>query len=165
MDFGRAIQLLKEGKALYRDGWNGKGMFVVKQVPCSIHKEAIPTMQSLPMTAKVILADRGVESINYRNQMLIVDKDGNANSWVPSSSDIFADDWNAIGYEDNYITRMKIEASDLYFKKEKLGEFIGGDKFQTISDKMKELLKLQYDVMCEYGKILDERISICESNG
>lgn len=166
MNFGKAIQLLKQGRALYRDGWNGKGLFVVKQVPCSIGPDVIPGMQSLPQSAKDILMSRENKYINYTNQMLIINQDGRADSWVPSSSDIFADDWNAIDYEDNYLTRMKEESADLYFKKEKLGEFIGckdTDEFKNLEEKMQELLKLQYDAMCEYGKILDERIVLCEA--
>ena len=34
--FGNVIQFLKEGKACRRSGWNGKGMFIVKQVPSHI---------------------------------------------------------------------------------------------------------------------------------
>ena len=32
MNFGQVIELLKEG-SIQRNGWNGKGMFVFKQVP------------------------------------------------------------------------------------------------------------------------------------
>ena len=28
MDFGLALQALKEGRAVAREGWNGKGLFV-----------------------------------------------------------------------------------------------------------------------------------------
>lgn len=28
MDFGKAIELLKNGKKVARSGWNGKGMFL-----------------------------------------------------------------------------------------------------------------------------------------
>ena len=28
MDFGKAIQLLKEGKRLQREGWNGKKQYI-----------------------------------------------------------------------------------------------------------------------------------------
>lgn len=31
--------------------------------------------------------------IDYTNQMLIINPDGRADSWVPSSSDVFAEDW------------------------------------------------------------------------
>lgn len=33
---------------------------------------------------------------HYTNQMLIVDSDGKADSWFPSPSDIFAEDWEVI---------------------------------------------------------------------
>lgn len=34
--------------------------------------------------------------IDYNNQMLIINPDGRADSWVPSSSDIFAEDWEVL---------------------------------------------------------------------
>ena len=36
MSFGQAIDALKDGHCLQREGWNGKGMFIVKQIPCAI---------------------------------------------------------------------------------------------------------------------------------
>lgn len=63
-----------------------------------------------------------------------------------------------IGEEETFLTRLKAEAAELYFRHEKLGEFIGSEKFAAVSDVQQSLLKKQYDAMCEYGKILDERI-------
>lgn len=158
MDFGKAIIALKQGKAIQRSGWNGKGLFVVKQIPASISADIIPKMQSLPQSAKDILMSRENPHIDYTNQMLIVNPDGRADSWVPSSSDVFAEDWLVIGEEETFLTRMKEEAADLYYRKEKLGEFLGSEKVSLVSETQKTLLKKQYDAMCEYGKILDERI-------
>ena len=93
MNFGQAIEALKQGKAIQREGWNGKGLFVVKQVPAIIKANIIPNMQSLPQSAKNILMSREVPEIKYTNQMLIINPDGRADSWVPSSSDVFAEDW------------------------------------------------------------------------
>lgn len=158
MDFGKAIIALKQGKAIQRSGWNGKGLFVVKQIPASINADIIPKMQSLPQSAKDILMSRENPHIDYTNQMLIVNPDGRADSWVPSSSDVFAEDWRVIGEEETFLTRMKEEAAELYYRKEKLGEFLGSEKVSLVSETQKTLLKKQYDAMCEYGKILDERI-------
>lgn len=94
--FGNVIKFLKEGKACRRSGWNGKGMFIVKQVPSHITGEIIPNMQSLPQSAKNILMSRNFPHIDYVNQMLIINQDGRADSWVPSSSDVFAEDWEVI---------------------------------------------------------------------
>ena len=158
MDFGKAIIALKQGKAIQREGWNGKGLFVVKQIPASINADIIPKMQSLPQSAKDILMSRENPHIDYTNQMLIVNPDGRADSWVPSSSDVFAEDWRVIGEEETFLTRLKEEAAELYYRKEKLGEFLGSEKVALVSETQKTLLQKQYDAICEYGKILDERI-------
>lgn len=95
-DFGTAIKFLKAGGAIRRAGWNGKGMFVIKQVPANIKADVIPNMQSLPQIAKDILMARSDAHIDYTNQMLIINQDGRADSWIPSSSDIFAEDWELL---------------------------------------------------------------------
>ena len=95
-DFGTAIKFLKAGGAVRRAGWNGKGMFVIKQVPAHIISEVIPNMQSLPQIAKDILMKRQKPCLKYTNQMLIINQDGRADSWVPSSSDVFAEDWELV---------------------------------------------------------------------
>lgn len=94
LDFGGAIEALKAGKCIAREGWNGKGLFVVKQIPAKIEGLIIDKIQSLPESCKNILKSReGVPHIDYTNQMLIIDPSGRADSWVPSSSDVFAEDW------------------------------------------------------------------------
>ena len=95
MSFGDAIEALRQGKLITRKGWNGKGMFIVKQIPAVIGIDIIPKMQSLPQSAKDVLLERK-QSINYENQMLIVNSNGRADSWVPSSSDCFATDWQIL---------------------------------------------------------------------
>ena len=52
MNFGQVIELLKEGRCIQRNGWNGKGMFVFKQVPSAIDNSIIDRMQSVPDSAK-----------------------------------------------------------------------------------------------------------------
>lgn len=94
--FGNAIEFLKKGKAMRRTGWNGKGLFIIKQVPAHIKADIIPNMQSLPQIAKDILMTRENPHIDYTNQMLIIHPDGRADSWVPSVSDIFAEDWEVV---------------------------------------------------------------------
>ena len=36
LNFGEAMEYLKTGRSVIRDGWNGKGMFVMKQIPAEI---------------------------------------------------------------------------------------------------------------------------------
>lgn len=93
LSFSSALWALKNGKPICREGWNGKGMFVVKQVPAHITGDIIPNMQSLPQSAKDILMARENPHIDYTCQMLIINRDGRADSWVPSSADVLAEDW------------------------------------------------------------------------
>lgn len=94
--FGIAINLLKQGFSVRRQGWNDKNMFVVKQVPAHITSDIIPKMQSLPQAAKDrILEGKGF--VDYTSQCLIYNENtGRADSWVPSISDVFADDWEIV---------------------------------------------------------------------
>lgn len=96
LSFSVAISLLKNGFAIRRTGWNGKGLFVVKQIPAHIESETIQKMQSLPQAAK----DRIMETkgfIDYTSQCLIYNENtGRADSWVPSISDVFAEDWEIV---------------------------------------------------------------------
>lgn len=96
MDFGDAIEVLKQGGAIRRKGWNGKGLFVIKQVPAHIESDIIPKMQSLPQSAKdLILKSKGY--VDYTSQCLIYNENtGRADSWVPSISDVFAEDWEIV---------------------------------------------------------------------
>lgn len=60
LSFSIAIVLLAKGFAIRRTGWNGKGLFVIKQVPAHIESDIIPRMQSLPQSAKdLILKGKG----------------------------------------------------------------------------------------------------------
>ncbi len=96
MDFGDAIEVLKQGGAIRRKGWNGKGLFVIKQVPTHIESDIIPKMQSLPQSAKDLIL-KGKGFIDYTSQCLIYNENtGRADSWVPSISDVFAEDWEIV---------------------------------------------------------------------
>lgn len=96
MDFGDAIEVLKLGGAIRRKGWNGNGLFVIKQVPAHIESDIIPKMQSLPQSAKDLIL-KGKGFIDYTSQCLIYNETtGRADSWVPSISDVFAEDWEIV---------------------------------------------------------------------
>lgn len=96
MCFGDAIEVLKQGGAIRRKGWNGKGLFVIKQVPAHIDCNVIPKMQSLPQSAKDLIM-KGKGFIDYTSQCLIYNENtGRADSWVPSISDVFSNDWEIV---------------------------------------------------------------------
>lgn len=73
MNFGIALQAMKEGKKLTRAGWNGKGLFVMAQFPDEHSKMGNPYLY---IDAKAL--------------------GGELNPWVPSQTDLFAEDWSEI---------------------------------------------------------------------
>lgn len=99
MNFGLAVEKMKEGEMVARQGWNGKGMFVFMQIPADIHKDIVPKMQSLPEKVKNEFVRRfndeteQIDAIYYDNQMAIVGASNLICGWSPSVSDTLAEDW------------------------------------------------------------------------
>ena len=83
LDFGDALLLLKLGQKVARIGWNGKGMFVFL-VPGSTFKVNRPPLLGI--------YPEGTE-INYRPHIDIKNVDGSIATWVPSITDLMAEDW------------------------------------------------------------------------
>lgn len=93
--FGYAVDALKQGKRVARAGWNGKGMFVFRQVPAEIPSDVIPNMQSLPNSVKAEFGRRG-GSIRYSDQLALVKPDNSISGWAPSTADSLAEDWEIL---------------------------------------------------------------------
>ena len=72
MDFGGALQYLKDGKRVARTGWNGKGMWLKLQVPDAHSKMQRPYIYMSPA-------------------------DGLLVPWLASQTDMLADDWCVLG--------------------------------------------------------------------
>jgi hypothetical protein len=68
MNFGTAIQALRNGESVYRDGWNGPGQFLTLQVPDENSK----------MTLEYIY---------------ITTVQGDRVPWLASQTDALANDW------------------------------------------------------------------------
>lgn len=56
--------------------------------------------------------------------------------------------------------RVVQEYGDLLDKRNKLSKFLRGEIIASLSDKEQLLLKLQFQIMCTYLMILDERIKL-----
>lgn len=83
MNFGDALQALKNGQKVAREGWNGKGMFLFL-VPGSVFKvNRAPLLGIYP---------EGTE-INYRPHIDMKTVDGEIVPWVASQTDVLAEDW------------------------------------------------------------------------
>ena len=92
LNFGQAIEALKEGKRVARKGWNKEGMFIFRQVPSEIDEDIVSKMQSLPQSVKDEFARRG-GSIRYKNQIALAHSCNTITGWTASPSDVFEEDW------------------------------------------------------------------------
>lgn len=98
MNFGQAIEALKEGKRVSRTLWF-ETAFVFRQVPSEIKRDIVPKMQSLPQSVKDEFERRfndpkeQIDAIYYDNQLALVNQSNLITSWSPSVSDSFATDW------------------------------------------------------------------------
>lgn len=88
-NFCFALEWLKLGRAVARAGWNGKGMFVYL-VPANSY----PAQTGV---AKVFFGDGAL--VPYGAYLAIKGVDGTVNTWIPSISDLLADDWLFVNLE------------------------------------------------------------------
>lgn len=68
LSFSKALDILKCGRKVSRDGWNGKGQYIEMQKPDLYSKMS-------------------------RKYLYIKTVDGSLVPWTPSQVDMFADDW------------------------------------------------------------------------
>ncbi len=84
MSFGKAIELLKEGKKLQREGWNGKGQYI-------------------ELATNISYINSNKEEINVNHESIgnkaiaFIGTSGVQLGWLASQSDMLADDWKVVG--------------------------------------------------------------------
>ena len=76
MDFSKALELLKNGARIYREGWNGRGQHLELQVPDENSKMTLP-------------------------YIFIQTVEGNLVPWLASQTDLLAEDWETELEEDD----------------------------------------------------------------
>ena len=83
MNFGKAIDLLKEGKKVSRKGWNGKNQYIELATNISYKN-----------------ADGEIININHKTignkAIAFVGTSGVQIGWLASQSDMLSDDWELI---------------------------------------------------------------------
>lgn len=85
-DFGQALNLLKQGKAVARKGWNGKGMFLTYQPGSEVTGDM---MRNEP--AKKFYGSNAVKICGHIDMKAA---DGSyVVGWLASQTDMFAEDW------------------------------------------------------------------------
>jgi hypothetical protein len=98
MDFGQAIAALKDGKQVAREGWNGKGMFLVLAGGYKVAKANL--REGGPINA-AFLESRGLDEMEIlpHIDMWTVNASGRQAylpGWLASQSDMLASDWHIV---------------------------------------------------------------------
>lgn len=89
LGFGRALELMKEGAALARIGWNGNGMFAVY----SPGYENLPAEQFFSSKLREFAQGRLNQTLTVRPALMLKTAQNDVAYWTPSTSDILATDW------------------------------------------------------------------------
>lgn len=83
MNFGNAIEALKEGKRVARAGWNGKGMFLF-----------LVNGSNFVVSREPLLSIMGEGTMaTYRPHIDMKDAEGKVVPWLASQTDMLAEDW------------------------------------------------------------------------
>jgi hypothetical protein len=96
VNFGTALEAVKQGKLIAREGWNGKGMFVFQRPEDEIPANVILNIKSLPSSVKDYLFNNpnGKESFKFTAYLCMKAADGSiVNGWLASQTDVLAEDW------------------------------------------------------------------------
>ncbi len=83
MNFSEALELIKQGKLVAREGWNGKGMFVYLVRGSQFQVNRAPLNVIYP---------EGTE-VSYRAHIDMRAADGTLVPWLASQSDLLSEDW------------------------------------------------------------------------
>lgn len=83
MDFGKAIKLLKQGKRVQREGWNGKNQYI----------ELATNISYINANKDIVNA----EHIEIGNKAIsFVGTSGVQIGWLASQADMLAEDWKVV---------------------------------------------------------------------
>lgn len=86
LDFGTAIKLIKEGKKLQREGWNGKNQYI-----------------ELATNVSYMNADKEIINIEHdtigNKAIAFVGTSGVQLGWLASQADMLAEDWKVVEEE------------------------------------------------------------------
>ena len=86
MNFGQALEAMKDGFSVARHGWNGKGMFLY-HVPAAIYK-----------TQTQVAKDVFGEEVEYSAYIAMKTAQGNVVPWLASQTDVLAEDWVMVSH-------------------------------------------------------------------
>lgn len=86
MNFGQALEALKTGSKVSRDGWNGKGMFLFLVPGSTFEVNRAPLLGIYPAGTVV----------NYHAHVDMKTAQGDVVPWLCSQTDMLAEDWGVV---------------------------------------------------------------------
>lgn len=89
MDFSDALNEIKRGHRVTRDGWNGKGMYLFL-VPGSTF--TVEASRPMGKASPELVGSQ----VNYRPHIDMKTADGEMVPWVASQSDLLVSDWRVV---------------------------------------------------------------------
>ena len=91
MNFGQAIEALKQGERITRMGWNGKGMYLFLLPAATV---PIKNIHTEPLRS---IAEANGGTVECLPAIRMVTADGKVlTGWLASQTDILAEDWNTV---------------------------------------------------------------------
>lgn len=84
--FSVALEYMKRGKKMTREGWNGKGMYVVLQ-------KGYPDGVAINKNTSEATGIPEGTLVKFRPYLMIKTVDGSFAPWVSSNTDLLAEDW------------------------------------------------------------------------
>lgn len=92
-DFGSALKALKDGYKVAREGWNGKGMFLILANP---DKTTEPQNVKLGFIYTTGIKTLGTADIKVSPFITMKTADNCLVPWLASQTDLLAEDWTIV---------------------------------------------------------------------
>lgn len=101
LTFGEALDAVKQGKLIAREGWNGKGMFVFMRPADDLPITVLLGAKSLPKRLKDYyelkhqpIIPESIPKISFTAYLCMKAADDTVvNGWLASQTDMLAEDW------------------------------------------------------------------------
>lgn len=111
MNFGQAIEALKEGKKVTRKGWNGKKMFLW------LKPSAVVKAQWCKDPILKDIADQNGGEVDALGTICMKTADNKVlTGWLASQTDMLSEDWEVVDSGGEAKEEKKDDASDDFFK-------------------------------------------------
>ena len=96
MNYGTAIELLKQGRLVTRRGWNGRGMFIFMRPEDNLPQKVLQSAVSINPQVKKYYASKQMapEFVKVTAYLCMKAADDTiVNGWLASQTDMLAEDW------------------------------------------------------------------------